>query len=252
MQLGFSGFPVARAPLSAHDIVLVMGLVFLAMLFVPLMMRRFFDPTPLPMNVRVLVMVPIIYAIAIVAAVYPKSVWPFASRQPGGRRPVAAYALSGVVAALASFVVSLLFRFSFDSQGNVFEALATPGAFLKAWNTSVERWPWLMKTFFATIAIAWAADDHPAGDANEPAWLRWVEAAVLAAVFAVLQWTVVQFLVPNMPPDAAERLLRHLPRMLVTASFIGAGIGWLVPSLYRARGRPRGQREPSTTAQALT
>ena len=79
---------------------------------------------PLAPNMRVLVMVPIIYAIAIVSAIYPKSLFPFASRQLGGHRPVAAYALSGLVAAVAAFVVSLLFRFAFDAEGNVFQALA--------------------------------------------------------------------------------------------------------------------------------
>ena len=97
-QLGFSGLPAIADPLSAHDIVLVVGLVFLAMLFVPLMVRRFFDPTPLAQPVRALVMVPIIYTIAIVLAIYPKSMWEYARRRTRHQRPVAAYALSGVAA----------------------------------------------------------------------------------------------------------------------------------------------------------
>ena len=131
-QLGFTGLPATRGPLTSHDVVLVAGLVFLAMLFVPLMMRRFIDPLPLPQNLRILVTVPIVYAIAIVAAIYPKAVWPFAARQPGGERPFAAYAVSGVIAAAASFVVSLVFRFVFDKSGNIFQSLSTPGAFQEA------------------------------------------------------------------------------------------------------------------------
>jgi hypothetical protein len=107
-----------RRPLASHDVILFAGLVFLAILFVPLTVRRFFDPLPMPQNLRVLVTVPIVYAIAIVAAIYPKAVWPFAARHPNGERPFAAYAVSGVIAATASFVVSLVFRFAFDKPAS--------------------------------------------------------------------------------------------------------------------------------------
>lgn len=232
-RLGFGGLPALRSPLSAHDIVLVMGLVFLAMLFVPLMLRRFFVPTPLEPNLRVIVMVPIIYAIAIVLAVYPKSLLPFARREPGGGRPVAAYALSGVAAAVAAFGVSLLFRFAFDSGGNVLQALATQGAFVKAWLITIERWPWLLMTGLATVAIAWAADDHLAEQGPPPRWLRGAEAAALAGVFGALQWMVLQLLVSHAGwLTSATRL-----RMMVTSMLVGALIGWYVPHLFRSPGR---------------
>lgn len=233
--IGFGAPPPAQGPLSSHDLVLVAGIVFLAMLFVPLATRRLFDPTPLPVNVRVLVMVPIIYAIAIVLAVYPKSVWAFARRADGGARPVAAYAVSGLMAAGAAFVVSLLFRFAFESQGSVLQVLATPGSFVRAWRVTVERWPWLLMTFFATIAIAWAADDHPPGRGAAPRWLRWAEGAALAAVFALLQWMVLQLLAAALAPGQAAPLLASTGRMLVTAMLIGAAIGGIVPQLCRER-----------------
>jgi hypothetical protein len=236
-QLGFSGLPATRGALTANDVVLVVGLVFLTMLFLPLMMSRFFDPTPLRRHLSMMVLVPIIYAIAIVAAIYPKSVWPFAAAQPGGPRPVAAYAFSGAIAVVAAFAVSLLFRFAFNSPGNVFQALATPGAFARAWGDSIQRWPWLLMPFFTTVAIAWAADDHPPNTDSEPGWLRWVEAAALAVIFAGLQWTVLQLLLADMLPPDSDRLSHALPRMLVTASVIGACIGALVPRLYRSRCR---------------
>lgn len=252
-RLGFSGLPATREPLNAHDIVLVMGIVFLAMLFVPLMMRRFFYAQPLDANLRVLVMVPMIYAIAIVLAVYPKSMWPAASRQSAERRPVAAYALSGALAALAAFAVSLLFRFAFDQHGNVVQALATPDAFVKAWGVTIQRWPWLLQTFFVTVAIAWAADDHLPAGAPAPRWLRGAEAAALAGIFMLLQWMVVELLVAY--AGSGARLSGRLPQMLVTSGIVGGAIGWFVPHLFRARGRPLAEAvttEPGALQQAAT
>jgi hypothetical protein len=235
-QLGFTGLPQERNPMSSHDIVLVVGIVFLAILFIPLMMRRFFDPDILPLQARLLVMVPIVYAIAIVVAIYPKAVWPFAARTDPGARPVAAYALSGLAAALAAFVVSVLFRFAFDSHGNVVQALATPGAFANAWHTSMERWPWQLMTFMATVSIAWAADDYQPATAAPPKWLRWAESAALAVAFGLSQWAVVHLLMMNAPAERVERLEEALLRMVLMAGVVGASIGFLVPSMVRAKG----------------
>lgn len=234
-KMGFAGLTAARGPLSSHDIVLVVGIVFLALLFIPLMMRRFFDPEQLGINIRVLIMVPIIYAIAIVSAIYPKSVFPFACRHAGGHRPFAAYALSGAAAAVAAFLVSLLFRFAFDSEGNVFQAFATPRAFAKAWSTTVDRWPWLLMTFFTTVAIAWAADDRPTAALRSARSLRLAETGSLAVTFCAFQWAVLELLATHttmmkLPPSAA-------PRMLITAFVIGGFIGWFVPHLHRLQGR---------------
>lgn len=233
-KLGFAGLTAARGPISAHDIVLVIGLVFLALLFIPLMMRRFFDPAMLGLSLRLLIMVPIIYAVAIVSAIYPKSVFPFSTRLESAGRPFAAYALSGAASAAVAFVVSLLFRYSFGSDGTVFQALATPGAFEKAWRTSVERWPWLLMTFFMTVAIAWAADNRPRSTAKSATNLRWIEAASLGVVFCALQWVTIQLLALHttmqFPPSAGVR-------MMITALVIGSLIGWFVPHLHRSQGR---------------
>jgi hypothetical protein len=240
-QLGFTGLPTMRSPLSANDIVLVMGLVFLAILFIPLVARRFVDPVPLAGQMRLFILIPTIYAISVVAAIYPKSAWRFASREAGESRPVAAYAASAALAAIAAFVVALLLRFAFDAQGNVFQVLAMPGAFAKAWATSLDRWPWQLSTFFVTVAIAWLADDWC--DAKpEPAWLRWMEAVALCLICVALQWAVVQLFAAARNP-MAEVMLEHLGTTLAIPAVIGAGIGWLVPHTYRLRGR-----QPATVA----
>ena len=242
-QLGFAGLPSARGPLTSHDVVLVAGLVFLAMLFVPLMLRRFIDPLPMTQNLRILVTVPIVYAIAIVAAIYPKSVWPFAARQPGGERPFAAYAVSGVIAAAASFAVSLVFRFVFDKSGNIFQSLSTPGAFEEAWTTTLVRWPWLLMTFFVTVAVAWTADNMEPADPAGRLRLRAIEAGSLAIALGLAQWSVLQLLA-GASPEAAARLAEAAPRIVGTAIAVGACIGWLVPTMHRTRNRARPEPAP--------
>jgi len=235
-QLGFTNLPETRGPLSVHDIVLVAGLIFIVMLFVPLAVRRFIDPTVLPMKARVIVMVPVIYAISIVVAIYPKSVWPFAARPATGERPFAAYALSGAVAAVAAFGISLLFRFVFENPGNILYALATPGGFDKAWTGTLRAWPWLLMTMLGTIAIAWAADDaiHLAG--TPPPWLRTAETLALAAAYGLLQWLVVELLTINFEgPGTAGKWRERLPQMIATSVLIGGCIGAFIPHVYRRR-----------------
>ena len=234
-DMGFRGLPPMPSALSAHDIVLVSGLVFLAMLFIPLMIRRFFDAAPLPYEMRVIIMVPIIYAVAIVLAIYPKSVWTYAMREPGQPRPIAAYAISGAAAALAAFVISLLFRFAFDAPGNVLQSLSAPGAFHDAWATTLQRWPWLLMTFFVTVSIAWAADDQVGDRMNSHVGLRLSESVALAVIFGALAWTVSQLLATEGAPRDPSAVLTAQIRMIITASVVGAIIGGFVPHLYRSR-----------------
>jgi hypothetical protein len=100
--------------------------------------------------------------------------------------------------------------------------------------TSLDRWPWLLMTFFATVTIAWQADDR-VSSASAANRLRWVEAAVAAVVFCAVQWVVLQLLAHSLPPKVAAAMVDSTPKLLLTASVIGLCIGALVPSLYRAR-----------------
>ncbi|MED5621358.1 hypothetical protein [Ideonella sp. BN130291] len=236
--LGFVGLERPRHALGSHELVLVGGLIFFAMMFGTLIARRFVDPEPLNNGLRVTVMVTLIYVIAIVLAIYPKAVWPFADIRAAGRRPVAAYAVSGVAAAGAALVVSLLFRFVLDEPGNLLHMLSTPGRFSNAWFTTLQRWPWLLMTLFATIAIAWAADDHLLASTPVPRWLRHAEAAGMATVFALLQWMVVELMVSGASQAQHDEWMRRLPQMVLTSVTIGLCIGFLVPHLYRSKSGP--------------
>jgi hypothetical protein len=236
--LGFVGLERPRNTLGSHEVVLVGGLIFFAMMFITLVTRRFIDPAPLGAGLRVTVMVTLIYVIAIVVAIYPKAVWPFADIRAAGRRPVAAYAASGLVAAGAAFAVSLLFRYVLDEPGNLLHMLSTPGRFSTTLFATLERWPWLLMTLFATIAIAWAADDHLLATTPVPRWLRYAEAAGMAIVFALLQWMVVELMVSGATQARHDEWMRRLPQMVFTSLAIGVCIGYLVPHLYRSKSLP--------------
>lgn len=247
-RLGFPGIGRSRPVLSVHEVFLVSGLIFFGMLLITLIARRFVSPVPLAPNLRVLVMVPMIYAIAIVLAIYPKAVWTFADIRRVGYRPVAGYCASGALAAAAAFVVSLLFRYVFDHPGNLIEALGSPGRFRTVFAVTIERWPWLLMVFFATVAIAWAADDYVDDPSKAPRWLRRAEAAGLALAFALLQWMIVELLIAI--GAAPARMLDRLPTMVATSLLIGATIGWFVPHLYRAKVAPRPAAAQTATVQA--
>jgi hypothetical protein len=243
-NMGFAGLPDARGSLSLHEVALVAGLIFLAMLLALLIARRFFDPTPLQPNLRVLVMVPIIYAVAIITALYPKAAWEFADIRRVGHRPYAAYLVSGAIAAMAAFGISLLFRYLFEDAGNLLVALSEPGRFERALTATAERWPWLLMTVMTTVAIAFVADNRASEPGSTPARLRAVEALALAACFAVFQWIVVQLLAQVTRFGAGW--YGEEVRLVMTASAIGACIGYLVPHLHRRR--IRGEAEPALSA----
>lgn len=236
-RLGFGSIPHPRNVLTVHEVFLVSGLIFFGMLLISLLTRRFVAPEPLPPNMRVLIMVPMIYAVAIVAAIYPKAVWPFADMRTVGYRPVAGYAASGALAAAAAFVISLLFRYTLDAPGNLVDALTSYGRFREVLVVTVERWPWLLMVFFATVAIAWAADDCVDAPEAAPRWLRRAEMAGLALTFGLIQWMVAELL--STTAAGPERPGGRVAVMVVTSMLIGATIGYFIPHLYRGKLAPR-------------
>lgn len=230
------GFETSEKPsqmLTAHDIFLVGVVIFLMMLFTTLIINQNFSSINLAadFSVRVLFMVPIIYCVAIAAAIYPKAFWPFADIHQVGSRPIMGYVLSGLLAVVATFLIQLLFRYV---QGGVTEMLS-PGAFMKALHTNVDRWPWLLMNFLMTIVIAWAADNHALSREKEPRWLRLSETLGLAAICGVLQWVTLQLLL--MVSSNPGRLYGKAGQMILTSTLVGGIIGFFVPHYYRMRGQ---------------
>ncbi len=249
-KLGFK-IPPSVGPgvigLTIHEVFLVSGLIFVAMTLIALVSRRFFDPNPLPPNMRVLVMVPIIYAVAIIVAIYPKAIWPFANIRHVGHRPVAAYALSGLAAAVSAFLIALLFRFLFEGAGDLLVALSEHGRFKRAIERTAERWPWQLMTMMSTFAIAWLADDFALGPKKQSRWSRMCEAGGLAAALFAFQWITIELLAAF--TTEGIRWYERAPQLLLTSLAIGACIGYFVPHLYRSK-LTRVETSPTLSASA--
>jgi hypothetical protein len=224
-EMGFSGVEELRHPLSVHEVLFVGAIVFVVMNAVALVTRHHVPSSTLTHGLYTAAMVSIIYGAAIVIALYPKTVWQFADIQHAQSRPYGAYVVSGVLAALLAFVIAVMFKYVFVP---LHEFLAE-GHLVRVLADTVEKWPWLLMTLGATISIAWAADDYATQPGEEPRWLRWAEAAGLAAVFCALQWYVSGLLIDNGVDHIREKQLQFL----LTAAVVGACIGFLVPHLYR-------------------
>jgi hypothetical protein len=229
------GFEVTTKPvqsLTAHDVVLVGGIIFLMMLFLSLVLNQNIRGTDLAANInmRVMFMVPIIYCVAIVAAIYPKTFWPIADIRLVGRRPMLGYVASGLLAAAVTFLIQLLFRYAQGGVGTMIE----PGSFTKAIATNLDRWPWLLMNFLMTIAIAWIADNHALSKRKETGSLRLLETLSMAGVCGLLQWMTLQLLL--MYSKNPARWDGRVNQMILTTALVGAVIGFLVPHFYRVRG----------------
>ena len=112
------------------------------------------------------------------------------------------------------------------------------------------RWPWLLMSFFATVTIAWQADNL-AESGSAARRLRWIEAFLSAAVFGTAQWVVLQLLAQSLPQPAATAMVVATPQLLLTTSVVGFCIGLLVPSLYRARGPAAASTPAGATSAPL-
>lgn len=228
-EIGVAAFDKQLRPaMSIHHIFMVGGAIFLMVLFAALLFQQFVAPGELRIGIRILFMVPIIYCVSIVIAIYPKSIWTFADIRVAGQRPVMGYAASGAIAVIAAFVIQLVFRYV--QGGTLLQIFSQHGSFTKALQTNLERWPWFLMTFFTTVAIAWAADDHYSAK-TEPKWLRPAETLGMALVFGSLQWVTLRLLVLYSP--FPERWSGRQLQMIVTSALVGACIGYVVPACYR-------------------
>lgn len=220
-EMGFVNVEDLPRPLGANEVALVAVLVFGIVNAVAL---AFYAESPekvgLNRTFRLAVMLSIIYAAAVVIALYPKAIWRFADIRRTATRPFAAYVLSGFVAVAFSFLISVTFRYLLVPL----EEFNEPNHFNKVITST--QWPWLIMAMGATVGIAWVADDWALDPGKEPRWLRWAEAVGLAAFFSLVQWYVAILLFGH-PTD------RQLLRVLLTSAILGAAIGFFVPHRYR-------------------
>lgn len=230
-EMGFTDLPQTRAPLNANQVVTMGGAVSLAILMgmislssqIPQMSRALF----------IAAMVGVMYGTAIVAAIYPKTIWTFASREKTGQRPIVAYVLSGVIAVGAAFLVSQTFKY------------VRFGDFLLALNDTKWSYPWLLNSFALAMVTAFLADDFVTSKAKTPTWLRGTEALAAAAIMMGTGWLIRTMLtqIPNMPEDR----IPELDVVLAVSGLVGSIIGFWVPHWYRV-----GPNQPDSEEQRVT
>jgi len=232
-KLGFCGVSKPNNPLRADDLVLVIGLIFFVVVIVIVLLGAINGAADAA-SFRLAVLLPMVYGISIAAAVYPKAAWSYARMKRPGRRPIAAYAICGMIAVVASFPAALVLRMIWVSTGNPLDLLVQQDLFSNALSESIERWPWYIGTFFTTVGIAWAADDYFGVD-DPPVWLRYAEAIALAAFFVLVQGMVLQFFKSDdhLRTFYEQRLEPNWRQIYINSAAIGMCIGFLVPHFYR-------------------
>lgn len=163
------------------------------------------------------------YTVAALCAVYPKERWRFASRNGPGR-PSSFYVVAGLCAVAASLAIRFVFLLL------ILHDLGKALLHFRLYS------PWSLCAFVAGFMTAWMLDDAPLS------WLpssrlRWCEGilgavTLLFASFIALEWTD-SLAQGNMLLNADY----HRPSPTVAlglSTAIGFGIGFLVPTWYRA------------------
>jgi len=232
--LGFPEFEPHLGRMSADRLILasfVVAVIFLAV-FAFLGSER----VAIQRWVLITAMVATIYGVSAFCAIFPKR-WPFANALETRGRPASGYLLSGVLAVIAAFFISLLFRgiYHFD--------------FVKAFQAFEWTYPYFLMSFTLAIVLAWLADDG-IEQSKEPEWLSWVEGLVAAICMAGTAYLVHTWLtrLPYYPPPGVP----PLAQLLVTGAGAGFVMGTLIPQFYRKSARMAADVPPELASETDT
>ena len=228
-EMGFYDIADDRSPLTAHQAVSIGFIVFLFMFFGNLLFRS--TPLMISRTIMISTMVATIYGLSIVLAIYLKVVWPFADIRRVGQRPVASYVVSGLLAVVLSFFISLTFKFVWFWD------------FLKALDDIRITYPWLLMSFTVAATLSCLSDNGVLGKKPPPSWMRWLESIACGVVLMVASWVVHLWLsqIPGLTPDR----IPPRPFVVIISCGIGLAIGYIVPHWYRSL-------PPETAADAET
>jgi hypothetical protein len=183
------------------------------------------------------------HGLAATIALYVKRNWAFAMKGAAGERPMAAYLLSAVLAALAAAATS--FGFQILRQPNLGQA----------WIYFQHFSPWILSPATGAFGLAFLCDDGIAAEA-EPGWERWAEAAALGlalglAGYVALSWQLSLDPLPGRAPDVADTA-RIMLRVIGLGCGAGALLGWLIPHGYRTEVRAVRRCEPCAALKELS
>src|SRR5262245_10553979 len=158
-------------------------------------------------------MIAAIYVVAVICAVYPKRRWKLARFDGGGLRPATYYLVVGLMAAVASRLISLPFTFSL-----------MPAV---AWQKFLQSYPWCLMSFMTAATVALLMDNRPTVAVTRSG-LRVIEGLAQGGVTLVSGLVVYGWLLTTGPIPSFT-----LDTMLTMSTIIGCAIGFLVPTWYR-------------------
>jgi hypothetical protein len=162
------------------------------------------------------------HSLAAAFALLPKQLWSFADIRAAGERPILAYVISGACALTVALPVSYGF-FLLRQHVNIDSGPIMPFA---------GQCKWLLMSTVLSVALAFACDDFAASD-HEPAELRWIESAGLAALMALTGWVVVNWMAPDQAALHPDGAAPSLTVAIVLSASIGALFGFTIPHWYR-------------------
>jgi len=216
-KMGFYDIAADRSPLTAHQVVEIGCIVFLLMFFGNLVLGD--TPSRISRTMLVSTMVATIYGLSILLTIYLKVVWPFADIRRVGQRPVASYLVSGLLAVVLAFFVSLTFKFVWFLN---FDA---------AFNAIKITYPWLMMSFTITVTLSCLCDNGALSKKPPSPWMRGLESIACGVVLMAASWVVNRWLTDIGSPQY------RIPPLQVVALIscgIGLAVGYFVPHWYRS------------------
>ncbi len=188
--------------------------------------------TGYPHTMALSVLVPLIYVIAVLWAIFLKRSWGGTTRPRGEPRPFLAYLLSGLLAAASNLPIALGLAFLYHppvDNGDVTDALK-------------KSLVWMLLSLTSAATTAFLIDDQPRSLARRFAG-RWSEGAVQGIVTAMIA-----FLVGRVLFETGLDTHLTLPQLVPVAGAIGFALGVFVPTWYRTPA-PRQARRAAESAR---
>ncbi len=179
--------------------------------------------------------IPVIYTIAVICAVVPKQHWSLFQRRDDSHIPAFGYLLSGLMAATAAIVVSVLIDslLLWRAVPVGGDPLGLGGALAGAWHDYWgRRYPWMLLPAVAAMATAAIIDCRWLQRWGDGWQRRLADALTMALVMGIAGWMVQHWLM------VVSTSMRQMPllRVVLLVVLVGALIGALVPAWFRQRG----------------
>jgi hypothetical protein len=237
IKLGFSLEPWQPRRLTLNELLGLFTGLTVVYAFGFVVMRHLSQPGELldPHLFVLAILIAAIYCLAVWCAIYPKSRWSCARRHSENGRPWGWYLLSGVAAATAGTLVSVMNQLVTQRFDVV-----------KAWEGYWQLSPWAIMTFATAYGLAFFTDDEPQDGYMgllAAGRLRWIEAIGMTIVLATTAWFVHSLLVSmhgtalalhRADPSVQVLPVRGLRDIELLTVIIGFAIGFLVPTWYRS------------------